>query len=67
MSNNKINNWGEISKVSQLPEIKSVLFIGNPIYGPNPATKEENAAAAIMVIKRIPQLESCDCKTVTPQ
>ena len=54
MSNNKINNWGEISKVSQLPEIKSVLFVGNPIYGPNPATKEENAAAAIMVIKRIP-------------
>ena len=49
MSNNKIKAWDELGKVAQLPEIKTVLFVGNPIYGEK--TKEENAP---YVVKRIP-------------
>merc|ERR1719281_1974991 len=32
MSNNKVKSWDEISKLAQLPEIKTVLLLGNPIY-----------------------------------
>lgn len=60
IGNNKIKAWDELSKVSQLPEIKSVLFIGNPIYGDK--TKEENAP---FVVKRIPNVATCDGKVVT--
>jgi dynein light chain 1, axonemal len=60
IGNNKIKAWDELSKVSQLPEIKSVLFIGNPIYGEK--TKEENAP---FVVKRIPQISTLDGKIVT--
>lgn len=60
IGNNKIKAWDELSKVSQLPEIKSVLFIGNPIYGDK--TKEENAP---FVVKRIPQIATVDGKIVT--
>ena len=49
MSNNKIKSFDELAKVSQLPEIKNVLFIGNPCYGDK--SKEENAP---YVVKRIP-------------
>ena len=60
LSNNKVRDWGEIQKVSQLPEIKSVLFKGNPIYADK--TLEE---AAIWVVKRVPTLESVDGKMIT--
>ena len=60
MSNNKIKAWDEISKLAQLPEIKNVLFLGNPIYGEK--TKEENAP---YTVKRIPQLETIDGKVVS--
>ena len=61
MSNNKIKAWDELGKVSQLPEIKTVLFVGNPIYGEK--TKEENAP---YVVKRIPQIETVDGKMISP-
>jgi len=32
MSNNGIKNWSEIDKLRDLPKIKNVLFVGNPIY-----------------------------------
>ena len=60
LSNNKIKSWDEASKLAQLPEIKTVLFFGNPIYGDK--TKEENAP---LVLKRIPQIENIDGKMVS--
>merc|ERR1712178_603316 len=59
ISNNKINKFEEIGKLSQLPEIKTALFVGNPVYGDKP--KEENW---VFVIKKVPQLETLDGKTV---
>ncbi len=61
MSNNKIKTFDEISKIAQLPEIKNVLFIGNPCYGDK--SKEDNAP---YVVKRIPQIEMVDGKMISP-
>jgi len=33
IANNKIKSLDEIAKLAQLPEIKTVLLVGNPIYG----------------------------------
>ena len=32
LGNNRVGSWDELNKVAMLPEIKSVLFIGNPIW-----------------------------------
>ena len=61
MSNNKIKTFEEIAKIAQLPEIKNVLFIGNPCYGDK--SKEDNAP---YVVKRIPQIEMVDGKMISP-
>ena len=64
LGNNKVRSWDEISKLSQLPEIKYVLFIGNPIYGDKGQDnyRENNGP---LVVKRIPQLENVDGKIVS--
>ena len=61
MSNNKIKSWDEIAKASQLPEIRVVLFYGNPVYGDK--TRDENGP---YVVKKIPQVDTVDGKMVTP-
>ena len=61
ISNNKIKTWDEVSKLAQLPEIKNVLLVGNPVYGDK--TREDNAP---YVVKRIPQIETVDGKMVSP-
>ena len=52
VGNNKIKSWDEVSKLSQLPEIKNVLLLGNPIYGERGEGYKENNAP--LVVKRIP-------------
>ena len=61
MSNNRIKSWDEIGKLSQLPEMRAVLFVGNPVYGDR--TREENAP---WVVKKVPQIETVDGKMVSP-
>ena len=56
-----MKSWDEIAKVSQLPEIKVVLFMGNPIYGDK--SRDENAP---YVVKKIPQIDTVDGKMITP-
>lgn len=53
ISNNKIKSWDEVSKLAQLPELKNVLLVGNPIYGDK---NQENYRElnAPLVVKRIP-------------
>lgn len=62
MSNNRIKSWDEVSKLAQLPEIKSVLLVGNQVYA-GETDWEKNAP---QVIKRVPNLDSVDSKIVTP-
>ena len=61
LGNNKIKSWDEIGKVAQLPEIRTVLFFGNPAYGDK--SRDENAP---YVVKRVPQVETVDGKLVSP-
>ena len=62
ISNNRIRSWDEVGKVAQLPEIKNVNFIGNPIYGGADRERSENWP---MVCKKVPQLESIDGKMIS--
>ena len=55
LSNNKVSKWDEVAKLSQLTELKTVLFVGNPIYG-----EKEKAEMRPHVIKRIPQIKYVD-------
>ena len=61
MSNNKIKFWDELAKLQSLQNIKTVLFINNPIYN-DFATREE---AIPKVVKKIPQIETVDAKLIT--
>ena len=69
-SNNKVKQWDEISKLGQLPEIKFVLFIGNPIYKDQ---MEEVRGAdnipynLILILKRLPQIEFIDGRQINAQ
>ncbi|XP_070556906.1 dynein axonemal light chain 1-like isoform X2 [Ptychodera flava] len=31
MSNNQVKDWGEFSKLSELPNLRVLLFVGNPL------------------------------------
>ena len=55
ISNNLIKNWDEVGKCSQLADLKTVLFLGNPIY-----TDPEKNRNWVMVVKKIPHVESID-------
>ena len=46
--------------MGQLPEIKSVLFLQNPIY-----EARDWSQVAPMVVKRIPQIEQVDSKMIS--
>ena len=62
ISNNKIKVWDEIGKLSSLPEIKNVMFIGNPVYG------DKNGKEVLpYVVKRIPNIANVDGELITPE
>ena len=60
ISNNIIKNTDEIAKCSQLADLKTVLFKGNPVY-----TDPELKNNWPMVLKKIPHVESIDGTMVT--
>ena len=62
IGNNKIARWDEIAKCASLPELKVVLFFGNPVYD-----KESKQSNWPMVVRKIPQIETIDGTMVTPQ
>ena len=55
LSNNKIAKWEEVAKLSQLSELKTILLLGNPIYGESTKTEMKPH-----VVKRIPQIHNVD-------
>ena len=59
MGNNKVKSWDEVSKLAQLPELKNILLLGNPIYGDRTADNYKLINAPL-VVKRIPQIENID-------
>lgn len=55
MSNNAIKSFAEIEKLQTLPNLKSVLFYGNPLYDGLSAQE-----ARIEVLKRLPNITKID-------
>ena len=62
MSNNRIARWDEIAKCASLPELKVVLFFGNPVYD-----RESKQINWPMVVRKIPGVETVDGTMVTGQ
>ena len=60
ISNNLIARWDEVAKCSQLADLKTVLFLSNPVY-----TDPERKNNWPMVVKKIPHVESIDGTMVT--
>lgn len=59
MSNNKISEWQEIDRLSSLPHLSDVLFIGNPLY--KKYQKKNNLAEYTQeMMKRLPHLKKLD-------
>ena len=61
LSNNNIKHWAELDKLASLPNLKEVLFIGNPIY--EEFSKE---MARVEVLKHLPNLVKLDGDMVKP-
>mmetsp|Transcript_23716 Transcript_23716/g.72989 ORF Transcript_23716/g.72989 Transcript_23716/m.72989 type:complete len:123 (+) Transcript_23716:323-691(+) len=55
LSNNLIKNFAELDKIASLPNLKDVLFYGNPMYD-GLSTQE----ARIEVLKRLPNVAKID-------
>lgn len=60
ISNNKIKQWEELSKLTQNPELSNILLQGNPMY--EGFTKKN---AAPQVVKFLPNLRTIDGEMVT--
>mmetsp|Transcript_24465 Transcript_24465/g.76701 ORF Transcript_24465/g.76701 Transcript_24465/m.76701 type:complete len:190 (-) Transcript_24465:137-706(-) len=61
LANNKIGNWDELEKLKDLPNLRDVLLVGNPIY--EDLTAEE---IRLNVLRRLPNLQKIDGDMVTP-
>lgn len=61
MSNNNIKSWGELDKLAGLPELRDILFVGNPIY--EGLSREEQR---IEVLKKLPNVAKIDGDMVKP-
>lgn len=59
IGNNSIKDWSELDKISGLPELQEVVFIGNPIY-----EGMDKKLAKLQVLKRLPKLVKIDNEMV---
>eukprot|EP00743_Colponemidia_sp_Colp-15_P001110 GILK01001222.1.p1 GENE.GILK01001222.1~~GILK01001222.1.p1 ORF type:complete len:209 (-),score=26.65 GILK01001222.1:154-744(-) len=60
ISNNKIKNWDEISKLALLPELNNVLLVNNPFC--EGISKDDIKPR---IVKRVPQLKTLDGEMIT--
>ncbi|XP_061698759.1 dynein axonemal light chain 1 isoform X2 [Syngnathoides biaculeatus] len=59
MSNNLVKDWGEFSKLADIPCLEELVFVGNPL-------EEKNESGwAIEVSKRLPKLRKLDGHNMT--
>ena len=54
ISNNKINSWSEVERLKELPNLKTLLLVGNPLYMGLVSGKED-AEWRTEVLKRLGQ------------
>mmetsp|Transcript_110439 Transcript_110439/g.276470 ORF Transcript_110439/g.276470 Transcript_110439/m.276470 type:complete len:187 (-) Transcript_110439:163-723(-) len=60
MSNNKINDWEELSKLQANSELTNILLVGNPIY--DGLSKKE---ARPLVLEQLPKIGTLDGELLT--
>ena len=63
MSNNNLKSFAELQKLASLPNLKDVVFLGNPMYEACEGGKE---GARIEVLKQLPNLTKIDGSMITP-
>ncbi|XP_050501334.1 dynein axonemal light chain 1-like [Diabrotica virgifera virgifera] len=55
LGNNVIKDWGEFTKLSELPSLEDLLFVGNPLH-----ESTEEAVFRAEAAKRLPNLKKLD-------
>ncbi|KAM0724777.1 Dynein axonemal light chain 1 [Formica fusca] len=55
MSNNLVREWNEFARLQELPNLRDLVFVGNPLYESN-----EIEQWRIEVARRLPNLEKLD-------
>jgi len=61
-SNNQLKSFSELEKISTLPHLKDVLFIGNPMYDEVSSRRD----ARIEILKYLPNVSKIDGEMVKP-
>ena len=61
IAQNKIKVWDEIGRLAQLPEIRNLLLVGNPIY------EDSRVDPRVQVVRRCPQIEVLDTHLISEQ
>lgn len=59
LSNNAVREWAEVERLAELPALREVLLVGNPLY-----EGMERAAARLQVLRRLPLLAKIDNELV---
>merc|ERR1719343_1573155 len=62
ISNNKIKDWAELSKLQANPELINILLIGNPIYTDAQLTSKK---ARPKVLEALPKITTLDGELLT--
>ena len=60
LSNNQVRDWGELAKLADLPKLREVLFVGNPIYDGLDVAQQR-----AMVVKYVPHIMKVDSQIIT--
>ena len=61
IAQNKIRLWDEVSRLAQLPAIRNLLLVGNPVY------EDQLIDLRVQVVRRCPQLEVLDTHLISEQ
>jgi len=57
MSNNKIDKWVEVERLKELPKLRDLLMVGNPLFKKH---FEEENNWRVEVLKRLPNIKTLD-------
>jgi len=61
IAQNKIKVWDEVGRLAQLPDIRNLLLVGNPIY------EDQRVDPRVQVVRRCPQIDVLDTHLITEQ
>jgi dynein light chain 1, axonemal len=63
-SNNNVSDWKEFERLKELPNLKDLLMVNNPLYN-SIASDADDSEWRMNVLKRLPTLKKLDGKDVT--